>query len=73
MAQRNSAVGYAKRDLIGPAALAVSDLLTANAAAAAWCAEVNAAGHSEICAVPAALASQPRSRRRLRRARRLTR
>jgi hypothetical protein len=29
------------------------DLAAANAAAAAWCAEVNAAAHSEICAVPA--------------------
>jgi hypothetical protein len=45
-------VGYAKRDLIVPAAPAVSDLLTANRSAAAWCAEVNAATHSEICAVP---------------------
>ena len=29
------------------------DLAAANAAAAAWCAEVNGAVHSEICAVPA--------------------
>jgi hypothetical protein len=29
------------------------DLAAANAAAAAWCAEVNGAAHSEICAVPA--------------------
>ncbi|CAN7696805.1 Mu transposase domain-containing protein [Mycolicibacterium frederiksbergense] len=28
------------------------DLRTANAAAIAWCAEVNAAAHSEICAIP---------------------
>jgi hypothetical protein len=28
------------------------DLRTANAAAKAWCVEVNAAVHSEICAVP---------------------
>jgi hypothetical protein len=28
------------------------DLTAANAAAAAWCAEVNGATHSEICAVP---------------------
>ena len=32
---------------------AVTDVAAANAAAAAWCAEVNAAVHSEICAVPA--------------------
>ena len=30
-----------------------ADLAAANAAAAAWCAEVNAAVHAEICAVPA--------------------
>jgi hypothetical protein len=53
-------VGYAKRDLIVPAAPAVSDLLSANAAAAAWCAEVNAAVHSEICAVPAERLGQER-------------
>ena len=29
------------------------DLAAANAAAAAWCTEVNGAVHSEICAVPA--------------------
>src|SRR3974377_821834 len=29
------------------------DLAAANAAAAAWCAEVNGVTHSEICAVPA--------------------
>ena len=46
-------VGYAKRDLVVPAEPDVSDLLAANQAAAAWCAEVNAAVHSEICAVPA--------------------
>jgi len=46
-------VGYAKRDLIVPAEPSVSDLTAANAAAAGWCAEVNAAVHSEICAVPA--------------------
>jgi len=46
-------VGYAKRDLIVPAEPAVADLPAANTAAAAWCAEVNAAVHSEICAVPA--------------------
>jgi len=45
-------VGYAKRDLIVPQAPFI-DLAAANAAAAAWCVEVNAAVHSEICAVPA--------------------
>jgi transposase len=50
-------VGYAKRDLMVPRApfgdLAAADLAAANLAAAAWCTEVNAATHSEICAVPA--------------------
>ena len=46
-------VGYAKRDLIVPAGPVVSDLAAANRSAAGWCAEVNAAVHSEICAVPA--------------------
>ena len=45
-------VGYAKRDLMIPQA-PFSDLAAANAAAAAWCTEVNAAVHSEVCAVPA--------------------
>jgi transposase len=45
-------VGYAKRDLMIPQA-PFADLAAANAAAAAWCAEVNGAAHSEICAVPA--------------------
>ena len=45
-------VGYAKSDLMVPQA-PFGDLAAANAAAAAWCAEVNAAVHSEICAVPA--------------------
>ena len=50
--------GYAQRDLAVPllteAAIAGTavDVRAANAAAAAWCAEVNAAVHSEICAVP---------------------
>ncbi len=45
-------VGYAKADLmVGQAPFA--DLAAANAAAAAWCAEVNGAVHSEVCAVPA--------------------
>ena len=50
--------GYAQRDLAVPllteAAIAGTrvDLRAANAAARVWCAEVNAAVHSEICAVP---------------------
>jgi len=46
-------VGYAKSDLMVPGELTVDDLAGANAAGAVWCAEVNAAVHSEICAVPA--------------------
>jgi transposase len=46
-------VGYAKRDLMVPAAPSVTDLAGANLAAAEWCGEVNAVVHSEICAVPA--------------------
>jgi Homeodomain-like domain len=46
-------VGYAKRDLVVPTEPSVADLPAANAAAAEWCAEVNAAVHSEICAVQA--------------------
>ncbi|HEX5116325.1 MAG TPA: IS21 family transposase [Pseudonocardiaceae bacterium] len=45
-------VGYAKRDLIVPQA-PFTDLAAANEQARAWCVEVNAALHSEICAVPA--------------------
>ena len=45
-------VGYAKSDLMMPQA-PFGDLAAANAAAAAWCAEVNGAMHTEICAVPA--------------------
>ena len=45
-------VGYAKRDLITPQA-PFADLAAANEAGRQWCAEVNAAVHSEICAVPA--------------------
>jgi hypothetical protein len=45
-------VGYAKSDLVVPRA-PFGDLAAANAAAAAWCAEVNGVMHSEICAVPA--------------------
>ena len=44
-------VGYAKTDLMVPQ-LPFYDLWTANDAAEAWCAEVNAVKHSEICAVP---------------------
>ena len=44
-------VGYAKSDLMVPQA-PFGDLVTANGAAAAWCAEVNGVTHSEICAVP---------------------
>jgi hypothetical protein len=44
--------GYAKTDLMVPQA-PFAGLDSANAAAAAWCTEVNAAVHSEICAVPA--------------------
>src|SRR5213075_552643 len=45
-------VGYAKADLMVPQA-PFADLAAANAAAAAWCAEVNGTVHSEICQVPA--------------------
>lgn len=55
-------VGYSQRDLVVPlqvaarmqgrAGLSKADVTAANAAAIAWCAEVNAAVHSEICAVP---------------------
>ena len=52
-------VGYAKADLMVPLELTDdpwkgpgSDLARVNAAAAVWCSEVNAATHSEICAVP---------------------
>nr|BAF48498.1 putative transposase [Rhodococcus rhodochrous] len=51
-------VGYAQRDLVVPlladAAVAGKpiDLAAANTAARIWCAEVNAATHSEICAIP---------------------
>jgi transposase len=44
-------VGYAKADLMVPQ-LPFYDLGTANDAAEAWCNEVNAVRHSEICAVP---------------------
>jgi len=45
-------VGYAKRDLIVPAAPSVQDLASANAEAVRWCTQVNAVVHSEIVAVP---------------------
>jgi transposase len=48
-------VGYAKRDLIVPQNITINDLAVGNALAAQWCAEVNAAVHSEICAVPAVI------------------
>jgi hypothetical protein len=44
--------GYAKAGLMVPQ-VPFADLAAANAAAAAWCAEVSAAARSEICAVPA--------------------
>jgi len=46
-------VGYAKSDLVVPAEPDVARLDVANAGARAWCDEVNAQVHSEICAVPA--------------------
>jgi transposase len=53
-------VGYAKDDLMAPLTLeddpwkgSGSGLARVNARAATWCAEVNAATHSEICAIPA--------------------
>jgi hypothetical protein len=46
-------VGYAKSDLVVPACHGWGSLAEANAAARAWCAEVNARVHSEIAAVPA--------------------
>lgn len=45
-------VGYAKADLLIPGA-PFTDLAAANAAAVAWCAEVNGTVHSETSAVPA--------------------
>jgi transposase len=50
--------GYAQRDLAVPLLTQAAidgtgvDLRAANTAARGWCAEVNAAMHSEICAVP---------------------
>jgi Integrase core domain len=52
-------VGYAQTDLMVPLTAGVTasgqpvaDLWAANDAAEVWCGEVNAATHSEICAVP---------------------
>jgi transposase len=45
-------VGYVKSDLMVPEELNVADLAGANAKGLAWCNEVNAGMHSEICAVP---------------------
>jgi transposase len=45
-------VGYVKTDLMIPAELTVADIAAANAAGVVWRVEVNAAIHSEICAVP---------------------
>lgn len=45
-------VRYAKSDLVVPADDFGGDLAVANAAAVAWCGEVNAQVHSEIAAVP---------------------
>ena len=46
--------GYAQRDLLAPALMTGgwADLVSANAAAIVWCAEVNGRMHSEIAAVP---------------------
>lgn len=44
-------VGYAKKDLMVPQQ-PFTDLGAGNDAAEVWCTEVNAATHSEICAVP---------------------
>jgi len=46
-------VGYAKSDLMIPEELSARDLRRANELARDWMEEVNAAEHSEICAVPA--------------------
>lgn len=62
-------VGYAKDDLMTPlglltedgASLARADLGQVNQAAAAWCSQVNARVHTEICAVPDQRLEQERS------------
>jgi transposase len=53
-------VGYAKRDLMIPTGVSVTDLAGANLQAARWCAEVNAVMHSEIAAIPADRLEQER-------------
>jgi transposase len=53
-------VGYAKADLVIPAG-GWRDMEVANAAARAWCAEVNAAVHSEIVAIPESRLATERS------------
>ena len=45
-------VGYVKSDLMIPEELSVADLAGANEKGLAWCDEVNAVVHSEICADP---------------------
>jgi len=45
-------VGYVKSDLMIPEVLTVSFLAAANAKGKLWCADVNAAVHSEIRAIP---------------------
>ena len=45
-------VGYVKSDLMIPEQLSVADLARANAKGQAWCAEVNAAVHTEIWPSP---------------------
>ncbi len=46
-------VGYVKSDLMIPGELSVADLAGANDKGLAWCDEINAVEHSEICAIPA--------------------
>jgi transposase len=55
-------VGYAKSDLMIPQLIGeeLSEPAAPNSAARAWCAEVNAAMHSEICAIPADRLEQER-------------
>ncbi len=57
-------VGYAKTDLVVPQLIGNGPVGwrpdAANAAASEWCAEVNAAQHSEICAIPAERLAQER-------------
>ena len=51
----NAAFGLTRVDVVplGLAGDRFADLVAANEAAKLWCAEVNAAIHSEICAIPA--------------------